>query len=467
MRSSFEPGGPKGPWMDRVSPTPGTVAAMIQEPRISLFHLVECLSKAMDLVSPLLADHHERVAFIAFKVAQALDLPERDQRDLALAGALHDSGALSVQERIEFLEFDLEDTWVHSELGYRLLQSFAPVRRAAEFVRYHHVWWSQAQDPALRGRVPLGSHVLHLADRVAVLLRTERDILSHVEGICRKIRKRRGEQFAPRVVDAFLDVAGKECFWLHAVSRSPAQILRRCAWSEAAELNMDGLVELSGLFRQVIDFRSRFTATHSVGVAASAEALARLCGFSQRECVMIRVAGHVHDLGKLVVPVEILEKPGPLHARERALIRTHTFYTYQILSSVEDLRLVNEWASFHHERLDGSGYPFHHGGADLSLGARIMAVADVFTALSEDRPYRKGLPREDVLQALRRMAGEGALDASLVRLLAQEYESIDRERRGAQENAEREYRTFAPSGSDRGWPSPHPGELPPRSAVAG
>ena len=199
---------------------------------------------------------------------------------------------------------------------------------------------------------------------------------------------------------------------------------------------------MSKLFSYIIDFRSRFTATHSSGVAASSEALSRLVGFSERECRMMRIAGHLHDLGKLAVPAEILEKPAKLTEDEFNIIRSHTFYTYRILEPIGDLDVINTWGSFHHERLDGSGYPFHHKAQDLSLGSRIMAVADVFTAITEDRPYRKEMPSERALQVLQQMADSSALDSNIVSLLRVHFDEINSSRIAAQAGASKEYQEF-------------------------
>jgi len=157
---------------------------------------------------------------------------------------------------------------------------------------------------------------------------------------------------------------------------------------------------------------------------------------------MMKVAGHLHDLGKLAVPAEILEKPAKLTEEEFDIIKSHTFYTYSILETISDLDVINAWASFHHERLDGKGYPFRHKGEDLSLGSRIMAVADVFTAITEDRPYRKGMTSDRALQVLQQMAANSALDSGIVSLLTLHYNEIDSMRIDAQTAAMEEYQQF-------------------------
>ena len=157
---------------------------------------------------------------------------------------------------------------------------------------------------------------------------------------------------------------------------------------------------------------------------------------------MFEIAAYLHDLGKLAIPSEILEKRDRLTQDEWSVMRTHVYYTYQILDPIGVLSLVSSWSALHQERLDGSGYPFHIQADDLPLGARLMAVADVFTGITEDRSYRKGMKREEALGALHGMVARGELDGRLVSLLESRFDAVDRARAEAQTQAVREYEEF-------------------------
>jgi len=310
-------------------------------------------------------------------------------------------------------------------------------------VRHHHLPWGEGSGSRVRRlEVPLASHILHLADRVAVLVHQKREILGQVERICRKIRAGSGKTFIPEQVEAFLEVSSREFFWLDLVSPSLPVVLSECLREATIELDSEDMLGFAQLFSRIIDFKSPFTATHSSGVAASAEMLAGLTGFSEGERLLMRIAGHLHDLGKLAVPLEILDKPAPLLKKERNVIRHHTFYTHRILGTVPALRTVRQWAAFHHERLDGSGYPFHLKEEDLPLGSQIMAVADVFTALAENRPYRAGMRRRETQGILDTMAKDHALNGNIVSLLSINYDAVDAARRQAQRAANLKYRTL-------------------------
>jgi HD-GYP domain-containing protein (c-di-GMP phosphodiesterase class II) len=290
--------------------------------------------------------------------------------------------------------------------------------------------------------VPEGSHLLHLADRVDILINRQQEVLGQVDEISKRIENESGIIFMPELVRAFMRLAKKESFWLDSIFPSINQILAKRARAAAIKLDLEGLLSLAKLFSRIIDFRSPFTAVHSSGVAASAEALARFCGFPEEQCRMMRVAGYLHDLGKLAVPAEILESPAKLGENDFRMIKRHSFYTCRILETISDLDVINQWASFHHERLEGEGYPFHYGDSELPLGSRIMSVADVFTAITEDRPYRKGMAKDEALMVLQQMGETSKLDSGIVSILKLHYDEINSLQASVQSLASREYEEY-------------------------
>ncbi|NOZ68666.1 MAG: HD domain-containing protein, partial [Deferribacteres bacterium] len=167
-----------------------------------------------------------------------------------------------------------------------------------------------------------------------------------------------------------------------------------------------------------------FTATHSSGVAAAASILSRIFGLTEKETGLMEVAGNLHDIGKLAIPNDILDKPGKLSKEEFAVIRSHTYYTYSVINTIGGLQQIAEWAAYHHEKLDGSGYPFHCTYDELGTGSRIMMVADLFTALAEDRPYRAGMSREGIIQIIKQLADRKLLDRRIVNILFENFDEI-------------------------------------------
>jgi HD-GYP domain-containing protein (c-di-GMP phosphodiesterase class II) len=410
---------------------------------VYLYDLVMALSRAVDLVSPVLSRHHADVAYIAYRIGEEMKLPHDRRNALFLAGALHDIGALSLQERLDLQSFEVGGHFQHEDNGYTLLSMFAPLSVIAGHIRYHHVPWEDGKGEAMDGNpVSLESHILHLADRVSVLMDGRDSRLGRAREIPLLIQERVRAVFRPEVVEAFSSLASREYFWLDIGSAAAYAGVGSQVKLASVQLDIEQTINLTKMFSQIIDYRSPFTATHSSGVAASAIALARLIGFSDHECLAMKVAGYLHDLGKLSVGSEILEKPGKLTDEEFMVVKAHTYHTYRILESIPGMEQVNEWAAFHHERLDGKGYPFHHGAGKLPLGSRVMAVADVFTALAEDRPYRKGMDGPQILKILDEAVVNNHLDHEVVLLLKKYYGEINGLRLAAQNAAAADYERF-------------------------
>ncbi len=409
--------------------------------RIPVADLILAVASAADLVSPAVADHHKRVAYIADSLAAELALATAGRRELAIGAALHDIGAFSLKDRLDTLRFEMEAPHRHAELGYRFLREFEPLAGVASIIRFHHVPWESGAGETFNGLpVPDASHLLHLADRVDVLARQDTHILQLSPQITARIEEAQGSLFIPEHVAAYRRLAEREYFWLDLSAPNLDQILRRRIGHDELVLDAHDMAKLAMLLSHIIDFKSPFTVTHSAGVAATAEQLARLAGFSGEDCQRMLIAGYLHDLGKLAVPAEILEKPSSLTPEEFDVVKIHTYQTRRILDPISDLTTITGWAASHHERLDGNGYPFHHSAAELSRGARIMAVADVFTAISEDRPYRAGMPREKVVQVLTEMGQSGKLDIEIVQLLLDNHDQVDAVRIEAQRTGESSYR---------------------------
>lgn len=401
---------------------------------ISLFNLVLSIGNTADLVSPLLVNHHKQVGYIANEIAKEMGLPEEMRNEIMLAGLLHDLGGISLQERENALTFEDTHAFLHSKLGYQLFKDFPPFAGIAELIYYHHSWW----EPGGKN-VPLGSHIIHLADRVAVSINKKIPILEQAENIVKKIRDQSGRMFMPDAVEAFCSLAKKEYFWFDTVSQYILSILEQKEEQGRLILDLDSLQVIANIFSKIIDFRSPFTANHSSGVAATAQALAEILGFSESRRQLIKIAGLLHDVGKLAIPPQILEKPGPLTKDEFNIIKSHTFFSYRTLEAIDGFETLNQWASFHHERLDGQGYPFHLSEEELPLGSKIMAVADVFTAITEDRPYRSGMDSDKAVKVLTKMASEKAVDQDIVDVLLTNYEKINAVRIEAQSATVNEY----------------------------
>ena len=419
------------------------------ESHISLYQLVDALSDAVDLVSPTLKGHHTRVGVLGAALAEAVGMPATDVARIAVAGLIHDAGALTLTDRLQLAKFDFdsgakEDD--HEYMGYTLFRKCPYLSEVAQLVRFHHLRWDRRYDLDLPDDIALRANLLFLADRIDTLLvlrPMDTPVLAFVDEVVEKVSSQAGRMFAPELVDTFKGLSTRASFWLDVVTPRRSVCLERYIASFDRKLDHNEVLAISKMFSAVIDFRSRFTATHSAGVAASAEYIAAIVGFTPDEVLEMHLAGLLHDIGKLAVSSEILEKPAALTREEFAVIRSHTYHSYRIIERIDGFERINQWASFHHERLNGTGYPFNLGTDQLPLGSRIMAVADVLTAITEDRPYRAGMPLEKAQEILNNMAGSGALDPEVVSVVAERFGSINVRRASAQQVALDQFEGFA------------------------
>ena len=390
---------------------------------VNLGNLVLSLSDAMDLASPSLAQHQQRTAFIVWEMGKAARLSEERLEKNFMAALLHDIGALSVEEKISLHNFEIKDVETHCIRGEFLLEKVPWLKDEAQIIRFHHREWQDRKE-SIETHFVFESQVLALADYLERLINRNQYILHQHEDIISKIKSHTNSLFHSHIVELLLTASDREEFWLDLVSTRLYSLLLHDGPFRKIEIELSSISLIAELFRNIIDFRSRFTATHSSGVAASASILSRLFGLTGTETELMEVAGNLHDIGKLAIPNSILDKPGKLTKEEMAVMKSHTYFTYSVINTIGGLQQIAEWAAYHHEKLDGSGYPFHCKADELSTGARILMVADIFTALAEDRPYRKGMSREGIRQIIKQFSDRQLLDTKIVNILFENFDEI-------------------------------------------
>ena len=212
-----------------------------------------------------------------------------------------------------------------------------------------------------------------------------------------EVRRRSGGWFDPALVAAFDQAAADPSFWqgLEGPELEPRVFAMPPALS-AAPVDEGWLDDIASAFADVIDAKSPFTADHSRRVALYADMIAEEIGLGPAHRRWLRRAALLHDLGKLAISNRILDKPGKLDAGEWEAIRRHSWHSERILERIPAFADIAPVAGAHHERPDGKGYPYGLTGDDLGLEVRILTAADVFDALSAERPYRAALPIDRV-----------------------------------------------------------------------
>lgn len=265
--------------------------------------------------------------------------------------------------------------------------------------------------------IPLGSRIALLAQVVDVF-----HFSSGREAALAEVRSRSGSWFDPVVVEAFEAVAVEPAFWQTLAGEDIDAAVRTLEPAGAAfAVDEDYLDAIALAFGSVVDAKSPFTAGHSGRVADVSDRVAEQLGVPAARRRWLRRAALLHDVGKLGVSNTILDKPGKLDAEEWESIRKHASYSEDILARVPPFAELARIAGAHHERLDGGGYPRGLTGAQIALETRIITVADIFDAITSERPYHAATPVEKALDIMRGMVG-----ASLDRSCFEALESVAR-----------------------------------------
>ena len=424
---------------------------------IALPEILSALSFALDLTEGAVPGHALRSCLIGMRLAEAIDLPKEMLTQLYYALLLKDTGCSSNAARMtEVTGGDDRAVKARAKLAggsreyrseprlwYKLWRNVRPgageLRRArrvealsarrkitnremielrcergasilrkleigdlaAEAVRRLDEHWDGTGFPeqSKEQDTPLLARICAVAQNL--------DVFAMVEGedaAFEVVRKRSGTWFDPEIVKAAgkLHETGK--LWRYCRPECPVDVTRRAVVSmdplKSAELGPERIDAICEAFADVVDAKSPFTFRHSLGVAEVAEAMAKEMNLLPERRLLVRRAALLHDLGKLGVPNTILDKPGSLTQRERAIIAEHPLLTYTILERVSSFDELAQVAGEHHERLDGTGYPQGLTAADLRLESRLLAVADSFAALAEERPYRGAMSVEEILRVL-------------------------------------------------------------------
>ena len=382
---------------------------------------LSALSLCLDFTEVGVQRHHKRVAYMATILAEEIGLSQEEKELVYLASIVHDIGISTWKEKKMLAKFDSTPPLEHCENGSQMVAGVDILRPIAKIILSHHDRFEGGNKSGFTGdEIPIAARIIHLVDRVDVLFKINgTHILVQKDNIVQEIEKLSGRTFDPVLVKSLKKLTERESFWLGLISsfdknKRPIKNLN---------INEEDLRQIARMFATVIDKKSPFTYHHSHGVESTATYLATSLGI--KDTISMEIAGLLHDLGKLSIPDEILEKPGPLSNDELAFMKQHTYFTFYILQEAGLRSPIPEWAAYHHEKLDGSGYPFHLDASQLSLGSRIMAVADVFTALREDRPYHQGMDKKNVDKIMYKMVANCALDKKIVQALFDNYDEIN------------------------------------------
>lgn len=391
--------------------------------RICVNDLLYATSYALDCVEQQLVGvtdyHSNRVAYMAVQMGLNLGMDEGEALRLAAAAVLHDN-ALTEYLHAEFQkgvdsingkgEISLKD---HCLIGEKNIQCMPFYQGLDGTIQYHHEN-ADGSGPFKKKyfETPLFARLIHLTDSVDVLLTTNGTLPTGEEAL-EFVHQNRGILFDEEMAEAFEKTFDRENLKL-MTNENIGNLLRGCLPIRIQEYTADQLLGISQFFAKIIDYKSKCTCNHSLEVAEKAKKMAGYYHFDEDTQAKIYFAGSLHDIGKLIVDTELLEKPDRLTKEEYQHVQYHALETYKILSSIEGMEEITSWASYHHEKLNGTGYPFGKTAEALGQIERLMACVDIYQALIEKRPYKDNMSHRTAIALLRKMAEKGELDKTIV-----------------------------------------------------
>lgn len=386
---------------------------------LNMREVTYALSEALDYVGIDDTMHGKRVAYMAAEVAKKLGWEQVRIDNIMMMGMLHDCGVSSTDVHHHLVtELDWDNSQVHCIRGEMLLEKVSLYHDYAPVILYHHTHWNDLPQ-SLDQEIKENSNLIYLVDRVdALRVQLGSETFAQKSAIKETLQKFSGHMFSPALVEAFESTAGIDSFWYFHESESLEGYFNDwIALSNPIDLSYSTLRSIAEMFADVVDAKSSFTAKHTHGVAALSLFISECYGLSSTQLEIIELTALFHDLGKLRVADQILCKEGPLDEEERAQMNRHGFDSNVILRKIKGFHKIAQLATMHHETLDGKGYPYHLSGDKLPIEARIIAIADIFQALVQNRPYRSGLIANEAMNIVNTMRDEGKLDASIVDLL--------------------------------------------------
>ena len=388
---------------------------------LNLREVTYALSEALDYVGIDDMMHGKRVAYMSAEVAKVLGWDSERIDNIIMMGMLHDCGVSSSDVHHHLVtELDWDNSNAHCVRGEKLLGKVFAFQEYSQTILFHHTHWDKFPSD-IDSRTKEDANLIYLTDRVdALRVQVGSNTQHNWQDIRQIVKKFSGEMFSPELVDAFLQVSASDSFWYFFDTSSLLSYFDE--WTNAGvakNISFEYVKAIAMMFSDIVDAKSIFTSKHTYGVASVSRCLARLCGLDELQQNATELAGFFHDLGKLRVADAILNKVGALDEEESTQMHRHGFDSNAILRKIKGFQEIAKIASMHHETLDSKGYPYNLSADQIPIEARILAVADIFQALVQDRPYRERLSPEAALSILESMRDHSKLDASVVKILSQ------------------------------------------------
>lgn len=388
--------------------------------RVNISGLMYALSYALDCVERELigvsTGHGKRVAYISIILGKELKMEKEQLADLLVCAVMHDNALTQyIYEEYDRKDNSLTKTLgVHCQFGEENLRKFPFQTDMKGVILYHHETADGTGPYKVRGEeTPLGAQLIHFADALDKQCDLGNISSTKYQQILNYLEKEKNSIFIENQVNLF-----KECITAIDMEKlsddSIDKELKKLIPDVIIDYSYAQMLDIMDIFAKIIDYKSEFTRNHSLGIAQKAMEMGNYYHYDEETCYRLYIAGALHDIGKLAISNKVLEKPDKLTEDEYVYIKNHAWYTYQILSKIDDFDDILHWSSYHHEKLDGTGYPFGKTAEDLDRNDRLLACLDIYQALGEARPYKDGLPHDKCIEIMRGMAEKKFIDNSIV-----------------------------------------------------
>lgn len=383
------------------------------------------IHKTLNIMDAKIIRHGERTGYILLKMLQAEGGYTRQEiLEYTMLGVMHDIGMMKTGYSGTLVDREQKDVWAHSIYGYLFLKYLSPLGDKAEIVLYHHMPYQRLKQ--LQGKHLKITEYLTLADKTDMRMWLEE-------------QKEASDSFLKST-----DMEGSPEAW-EVFEQAQSRF-------EVVESLKDGsyLEELESLFGNAYfdakykkaflemliyaaDFRSQQTVLHTFATTTFATELGRLMGVGNHELQVLYYGALLHDIGKIAIPVEILEAPGELTDTQRKIMKEHVAVSEEILRGIIGEEIL-EVAVRHHEKLDGTGYPKGLKGEELTQLQRIVAVADILSALYGKRSYKDSFGAEKIKEILIQEAEAGKICEKTVEVAVSHFNHLIRKYEKQREN---------------------------------
>jgi HD-GYP domain-containing protein (c-di-GMP phosphodiesterase class II) len=387
---------------------------------IKLGQLLSSLSLALDIAENRYFGHSRRTAYIAYTIAKEMNFSEEEIVNTYYASLIHDIGMAGQMSRYSVIEIHFDDVLKkdHCSLGGKVVSKLPLSSDIIDYILYHHEEWDGSGVYGLSGDdIPLPAQIIHLADFFELFfLRRHEEMEQKIELELVKewINTYKNKMFNEEICVAFLSIIEKDKFWFDLKFENIREALNIIEPDKNTTVDIYDLKRISQAFSILIDSKSPFTYEHSQGIAKITNKFSTYLGYNPLMVEKLEIAANLHDIGKLNVPNSILEKPGKLSEEEFQIIKAHPYYTKLILKQVEGIEDIAEWAGNHHEKLNGKGYPEKLDYRSITKEDQVIVLADIYQALTEDRPYRKGMKPKSAIDIMMGMAKKNYIDYNLL-----------------------------------------------------